>query len=499
MKKDSKKEKKEKVPMDKAKKKKIIRRSILIAIVLILAILIGSCAIAARNAKPIVYTQTATTGDVEQVISTSGNIKTENTKVYFADVSLPVEKLNVQLGDAVAKGDIMLSFKADALENEKKIAELKLQSISGSYDNSIQTNSGKIGDISEANINIPVLDQQIADTEDLIRRLEDKISKKQSDLAYEGTLLQISLQEWSDKPLSEEYENLQKLIQYNSYEQQHNADIKAWQTEKSSASDTLAKFKEYRSEMKSQKSSSEAGKMTSGSKSELEANNQTQQIQADQTLEDLIGAEAGVVAEFAGVVTSVDVVEGATTTAGGKLFTLESTEDVKVEISISKYDLVKIAEGQKADVTIAGNTYQGVVSKISKMAVNNSTGTPVVATDIKITNPDEAIYLGVEAKVVIHTAEAKSAVLVPVEAVNTDKEGDFVYTVENNILMKKRVVTGISSDSYIEIKEGLKDGETILTELTSDIPEGTEVMALPADSMPGAMPSAEGAMAVRVG
>ncbi len=492
-------EKKEKVPMDKAKKKKIIRRSILGVIVLVVVFFIGSSVIAAKNAKPIVYTQAATTGDVEQVINTSGNIKTENTKIYFADVALPIGKINVQPGDAVAKGDALLNYKEDALENEKKLAELKLQSISGSYNNSMQTNSEKVVDLTEANTNIPVLDQQIADTEEVIRKIEDKISKKQSALAYEGTLLQISLQEWSDQPFSEEYENLQKLIQYNSYEQQHNKDIKAWQDELASANDTLAHFKEYRSEMKSQKSSSEAGKMTSGSKTELEANNQTQKIQADQTLVDLAAAENGVTAEFAGVVTSVDVVEGATTVAGGKLLTLESTEDVKVEISISKYDLDKIKEGQNVDVTVAGNTYQGVVSKISKMAVNNSTGTPVVATDIKITNPDESIFLGVEAKVVIHTAEAKGVVLVPVEAVNTDKEGDFVYTVENNILMKNRVVTGISSDSFIEIKEGLQDGMIILTELTSDIPEGTEVMALPANSMPGAAQSADGTMSVTVG
>lgn len=468
-------------PLNKTKRKKIIRRSILAVLVLILAIVIGSSALAARNAKPQVAALAVTVGDIEQVVSTSGSISTDHTKVYFAGIALPVSTVNVRPGDLVAAGDVLLSFDAEAMRTEKQLAELNLQSISGSYNNSVQSNNTNVGELNEANTNMAVLEQQIADTEAYIKDREKKISQKQADLAYFGTQLQISLQDWPN-PMSEEYQNLQEQIQYNSYEQQHNKEIAAWQEEITAANETLADYREYHAEMKSQKNSSEASRMTAAAQSELEANNQSQDIKANQTLSDLAEVESGIIAEFNGVITGVDIVEGATTVTGGKLFTLESTDEIKVGISLSKYDLEKIKEGQSADVIAAGKVYQGQVGKISKMAVVNELGTPVVAADITILNPDAAIYLGLDAKVEIYTAAVTGVVTVPSEAVNMDQEGDFVYVVENNLLQKRRVVCGISSFEYTEIQEGLREGEMIITDLATEIPEGSEVTVLPAES-----------------
>ena len=90
-------------------------------------------------------------------------------------------------------------------------------------------------------------------------------------------------------------------------------------------------------------------------------------------------------------------------------------------IEVTKYDLPKIEIGQKVDVTIAGKEYEGEVSKINKVAAANSQGTPVVGAEVHIKNPDEDIFLGVEAKLVIHTASAENVLTVPVEIVNADK------------------------------------------------------------------------------
>ena len=86
---------------------------------------------------------------------------------------------------------------------------------------------------------------------------------------------------------------------------------------------------------------------------------------------------------------------------------------------------------------------------------------------------------GVEAKVKVHTALAKQVLVVPIEVINSDKDGDFVYAVENNILMKKRVVRGISSDTYCEIKEGLHEGDQIVSTISGDLEEGMAVTPMP--------------------
>lgn len=485
--KKDKKSKKEKKPLDRAAKKK--RKRIIfacIAVVLIVGFIVMK-ATAGESVQAFVATAVAWTGEVEETINTSGTVTTLETKTYFSDVNVKIGDVAVQKGDAVQAGDLLITYDADDLAKEKELARLSAQSAEGSYKNSVQSNNEKLSDLSEANVNLGVLEQQIADTEARIKTLEANIEKKKNDLAYQGTLLQITLLDWQEKQQKEGfsesdedvYLELQKQVQLNTYEQQNNEEIRKWQEELELHQDMLSEYKSYQSEMKSQKNSADAGKMTAGAKEELEANNQTKEIETADTLNNLIAVENGITAEFSGVVTEINAVEGGSVATGSPLLKLESTEDVMVQISVTKYDLDKIAVGQSAIVTIGNKEYQGEVSKINKMAEMNNSGAAVVGTEIRITNPDSNLILGVEAKVVISIAKEESAVLVPVNAVNVDMEGEFVYVVENNILVKKPVVTGISSDLYVQIVEGLSEGEQVVTEVAANLQEGMTVMAMP--------------------
>lgn len=471
-------EKKEKTPMDKTKKKKIIKRCMIGGIAAVVIIGIAANSIIAGNAPLVVYTTPAVREDVEQLLSTSGTVKTEESKSYFSNVSVKIGEVKVAAGDVVKKGQVLYAYDKDALADEKQLVQLKIQSNEGAYESSISKNRKSLGELGEANVNLDVLEQQIADSENYVKELNKKITDKQNALAYEGTLLQISLLDWSDKPDSEEYMNLQKLIQLNTYEQQHNKEIEAWQKEVSEYQEIIAGYKEYKSEMKSQKSASENSALDSGSESQLIANTQIENINAAETLSAIEEVENGVKADFDGVITQLAAVEGPAPAVGTQMLTLESTEKVKVEISVSKYDLEKIAAGQQADVTIAGKSYQGNVSKINGMATTNASGAAVVGVEIEITDPDSGIFLGVEAKVSVHTAFAPQAVAVPIEVINSDKNGNFVYTVKDGILTRKDVVTGISSDTYCEIKEGLEEGEAVVNNISADLVEGMAVKAV---------------------
>ena len=84
------KEKKEKMPMDKAKKKKIIKRSIIGVIAGLIVISVIANSIAAKNMAAIVNTTQVVREDVEQLLSTSGTVRTQETKTYFSQVALEV-------------------------------------------------------------------------------------------------------------------------------------------------------------------------------------------------------------------------------------------------------------------------------------------------------------------------------------------------------------------------------------------------------------------------
>lgn len=472
------KKEKEKKPVDPAKKKKK-RRIIILSVVGVFVLYLIVSNVVAANTPVSFYTTAAERGDITQTINTSGSVTSNEEKTYFSDVNVKIGSVKVEAGDAVKKGDVLISYDENALSQATELAQLDKQAAEGSYRNSVQTNNEKLGDLNEANVNLEVLDQQIEDTQAYITSLNNKIQKKKDDLAHFGTLLQISLLDWQDQPDSDEYMNLQKQIQLNTYEQSHNKEIEGWESELEVYNDMLSKYKEYRSEMKSQKSSADSSKMTAGAKEELEAGNQTKEIQSEDKITKLEAAADGVTAEFDGVVTSVSAVEGSTAAEGTELLKLESTEDVCVKISVTKYDLDKIALSQKATVTIGGKEYEGEVSKINKMAQKNDSGAAVVGTEIKILNPDSDVYLGVEAKVVIETGESKDTILVPVTAVNVDSTGEFVYAIENNMVVKKQVETGISSDTLTEILSGVSEGDQLITEVNGEITEGMAAVAVP--------------------
>lgn len=476
---EKKREKKEKKNKADKPKKKLKKRWIFGGIAALLVVLIVVNSVRNGNAAPVVYTAPAALQDLEQTISTSGTVKSDETETYYAPVAVKIGEVNVSAGDMVKAGDVLIAYDETALADAKKQAELKLQSNDGGYESSIAKDNKYIAELGEANVNLDVLKQQIEDCENYVKELNKKVSDKQAALAREGALLQVSLIDWSDKPDSEEYENLQKLIQLNSYEQQNNQEIRAWKEEISEYEDKIAAYKEYKSEMESQKKSSESGYLDQGGKSKLEADKELEDMNNTNTLTAIDTVENGIVADFDGVVTSVDTEKNATPAEGTKLLTLESVEKVKVCISVSKYDLEKIVIGQKADIDIAGKKYEGELTKIDGMATNNASGAAVVGAEITITNPDAAIYLGVEAKIELHTASVADAVAVPLEAVNADKDGDFVYAVENGMVVKKRITTGISSDEYTEIKEGLSEGDSVITVTDMDLMEGMAVTEIP--------------------
>lgn len=273
--------------------------------------------------------------------------------------------------------------------------------------------------------------------------------------------------------------NLQIQTQYNGYEESYNKEIRDLQRQAKEVEELIASYKEYQAEMKSQKATSESGVLDEGGKAKLEADTALEKLTNQERLDAISEVENGLKADFAGVVTELEAVAGQPPVESGKLVTIESTEKVYVRLNVSKYDLEKIAVGQKADVDIAGKTYEGTVAKIDGMATQNNSGAMVVGVNVNIDNPDENIFLGVEARVYVHMAKAEGVVTIPLEVISSDREGDFVYVEKNGVVEKRRITTGIASDSVSEVKEGLSEGENVIMASGMEFEDGTAVNAMP--------------------
>ena len=254
------------------------------------------------------------------------------------------------------------------------------------------------------------------------------------------------------------------------------ADTSALESALESASDELA---ELQSDLASEKAIAEADStsLTKEEKEKLKVTDNLSELDAKSAKELVEEGKKGITAEFNGIVSKADIKQGAAVTQGMELFTIQNTDKASVDVTLSKYDYDTVKEGQSAEITLGDNTYQGTVTKMSHIAVQNEKGTPVISATVSINDPDDDIFLGVDAKVKIHAASAKNVVTLPVEVVNIGKDGSFCYVIEDGLVTKRDITTGISSEDYVEVIDGIKEGEEVISDL-GDYTEGMEVQAV---------------------
>ena len=263
------------------------------------------------------------------------------------------------------------------------------------------------------------------------------------------------------------------------------ADTSALEAELEKASNTLA---ELQSRLSSQQAVAESdpSAVTAEEKEKMEITNNLSELDQMSAQELVEAAKKGIKADFNGVITKVSVVEGATTALGTELFTLQNTDKINVNVNVSKYDYDKLKEGQSADITLAGKTYEGEVTSISHVATQNEKGASLISADVRIKNPDEDIFFGVDAKVTIHAEEADDVVVLPAEVVNIGKTGSFCYVIENGVITKKDITTGISSDEYVEVLDGIQEGDEVIRDLGS-LEEGMQAEPVDASGDAGSV------------
>lgn len=259
------------------------------------------------------------------------------------------------------------------------------------------------------------------------------------------------------------------------------AQIAQWQLELQNAQSTLGELQSDLAEAEAKVTAGESAEMTEAGKKAMDSNNNMAELEASSLEELLQKGRDGIKADFNGIITKADLAQGSMVTQGLELVTVASNREVAVEATVSKYDYDKLQVGQKAVVTVANKEYQGTVSNISKVAKQNEKGAPIITCEVKIDNPDDDIFLGVEAKVSITTASVQNVMMVPMMAVNTGKDSTFCYVVENGVIARKDIEAGVSSTDYTEIKSGLKEGDSVIPELPVGYTEGMKVEAAGAD------------------
>ncbi len=443
--------KKEKKILTPAQKKKRRKRILMGVAAACLALFIGSRMLAPEP-LPVVMVRAAQIGTIEQAVDTSGTVRTEIKKTYFSPLSAKVSECKVAAGDAVSAGDVLLFYDAEDLKEREQEASLENDEAYYTYQETVDKSAKDASEYSRSSHDVEILEQQVEDWKANVRALKQYITDM-------GCFLREAQNDGHEND-AEEYQS--KIDQANN--------------ELLVKEEELADFESDLAEQKGIKSSTEDTVLTASGRKRVTATKDMAALKAEKVKDAVAQVQEGLKAEFSGVVTDVKAVDGSVAEDGGELLTVESNEDVCVEISLSKSDLEKVQTGQKASVRIVNKEYEGTVTKISKSATKNEKGAAVVAGEIHIDNPDADIFLGVEAKVTIEGQKAENVVTIPIEAINVGKDGSFVYIVNDSGAVEKRdIETGIASAEAMEVKSGLDGSEKVVLNLGGGIQEGTQV------------------------
>lgn len=499
-------------PAKARKKKKLIRRCIFGGILVIILVLIIVGNVNAKNAVPMVGVAELSMGDVEETISSSGFVTSEVTKTYFAPANVTIGDIALKAGDKVSTNDKLLSFDTSDLSIETEKASLTAVSADESYQQSLYTSAKAQQDYQIAKANVDTYKLLIALQRNYINDINAAIAGKTNNLAQsaqcikDGIAKQINSKNDEITNKNKEINELGvdasgKPIDQNRYLQLKNeildltnetgklssseahvyytVDTIAETRQLADAQSLLSDMQSYLSKDEAKMDAAEKAQLDAHAREKLKADNEIQQISAEHAQAEFAEATEGIYADFNGIISDLTAINGSPVVKGGQLLTLQSIDDVMVSVAISKYNLSKVAVGQQADITVAGKTYHGTVNRINGIATKNASGTPVINAEVHIDDPDENIFLGIEAKVIIHTAASTNVLLAPVETVNTDNDGQFCYIIQNNTLVRRNVVTGVSSDTMIEIKEGLNLSDQVVNDYTITLTDGMAAQARP--------------------
>ena len=182
---------------------------------------------------------------------------------------------------------------------------------------------------------------------------------------------------------------------------------------------------------------------------------------------------------ISGTIIEKDAQQGEALTSGSTLCVIYDLNYLEMVINVDELQISSLSVGQKVQLTadaVTDKTYVGTVTRVS-MKGSSSGGTTTYPITIRIDDTD-GLRPGMNANAEIVVAEASNALVVPNAAVIrggyvlvTKKSPSAANAVEDmdapEGYVYVKVETGVSDDSYTQIKSGLQEDDTVAYDTSS--------------------------------
>lgn len=196
-----------------------------------------------------------------------------------------------------------------------------------------------------------------------------------------------------------------------------------------------------------------------------------------------------ITAPMDGVVTARRIEQGETAVIGVQnqpgtvLLTISDMSKVEAELEVDEASIPNVKLDQKAQVRIdayPNQVFDAVVTEVGGSPLLKATQNEATKFKVKVQlqNPPLTIKPGLSAQAEIFTGSRENAVAIPLQALvmkeikpkegqkpapGAPKEEEGVYLLENGKARFQAVKTGLLGELNVEVTEGLKGGETLVT------------------------------------
>ena len=179
-----------------------------------------------------------------------------------------------------------------------------------------------------------------------------------------------------------------------------------------------------------------------------------------------------ITAPFTGTIALQSYKAGQNVTANGASgITLITSGEYELEMSVPEIDISKITIGDKARVRL--DVYSTDVEWIGQLTETNLVetevdGVPVYTSKIRVTNPDERIRVGMNARALIEINRADKAVAIPASYIISNNDTYTVLVKISEHETEERIITLglLGTDNFYEVTTGLQSGEKIVKPAT---------------------------------
>lgn len=159
---------------------------------------------------------------------------------------------------------------------------------------------------------------------------------------------------------------------------------------------------------------------------------------------------------------------------------LADTDDMRAEVDINESDIAKVSMGSPATVVLDAYPDKRFPASLVKVYPEADRQKGTVKVEVQIQKPDlDLIKPEMAAKVSFQESQpavlTEPTIVVPKSVLKIESNESFVWTVRDGALRKTPVVPSREVEAGIEIKQGLKHGDTVIISQRANLHEGQKV------------------------